>query len=107
QACRLAVEQGRFRMAWCSWLDPQTSRVTPVAWAGDGPDQAPRLVCSLDSAAEAESFIAAAMRLKEPVILDKMVALPLVIDAEAAGCLVLVVDESGFFNAGEMRLLAE
>jgi diguanylate cyclase (GGDEF)-like protein len=36
-----------------------------------------------------------------------IVALPLVIDAESVGCLVLVMDESGFFNAAEMRLLSE
>ncbi len=128
EACRLAVEQGRFRMAWCSWLDPQTSLVTPVAWAGDGEDIARHLTCNLGSGTGAESLIAAAMRLQQPAICDELredspvipcarqmlergyraiAALPLVIDAESVGCLVLVTDEIGFFNAEEMRLLNE
>ncbi|MEA3180545.1 MAG: hypothetical protein QOI59_4068 [Gammaproteobacteria bacterium] len=128
EACRLAVEYGRFRMAWCSWLDPETLQVTPVAWAGDSPDLAQALACKLEAVADGESLIPAAMRLQQPVICDDLqadsklvpgaqqmlergyraiVALPLVIDAESVGCLVLVMDESGFFDAAEMRLLSE
>ncbi|MBS0419325.1 MAG: EAL domain-containing protein [Proteobacteria bacterium] len=129
EACRLAVEYGRFRMAWCSWLDPETSQVTPVAWAGDAPDLAQAMACKLGAVGEAqESLISASMRLQQPVICDDLlsdsklvpparqmlerghraiVALPLVIEAESVGCLVLVMDESGFFNAAEMRLLSE
>lgn len=128
EACRLAVEHGRFRMAWCSWLDPQTSQITPVAWAGEGPELAQAMACRLEPDGRGESLIAAAMRLQQPLICDdlqadcervpcarrmaergyrEIVALPLVIDSESAGCLVLVVDESGFFNPAEMRLLNE
>jgi diguanylate cyclase (GGDEF)-like protein len=126
EACRLAVEHGRFRMAWCSWLDPETSQATPVAWGGDDREVAHSLACGLDTAGD--SLIAAAMRRQQPVICDDLqhdstlvpcarrmfeqgyraiVALPLVIDAESVGCLVFVTDESGFFNAEEMRLLSE
>jgi diguanylate cyclase (GGDEF)-like protein/PAS domain S-box-containing protein len=128
EACRLAVEYGRFRMAWCSWLDPQTSQITPVAWAGDGPDLAETLACKLGTVADDESLLSAAMRLQQPVVCDDLqndsklvpcakqmvergyraiAALPLVIDAESVGCLVLVMDQSGFFDAAEMRLLSE
>jgi diguanylate cyclase (GGDEF)-like protein/PAS domain S-box-containing protein len=128
EACRLAVEYGRFRMAWCSWVDPQSSQITPVAWSGDGPDLAEALACKLDGAAGGENLLSAAMRLQQPVICDDLqqdsqlvpcaqqmvergyraiVALPLVIDAESVGCLVLVMDQSGFFDAAEMRLLSE
>src|SRR6202007_1378638 len=51
-ACRLAVEQGQYRAAWCSWLDAQTSRITPVAWAGDAADIAQMLICKLREGAE-------------------------------------------------------
>jgi len=129
EACRVAVDHGRFRMAWCSWLDPETLAVTPVAWAGDGPDLAQAMVCRLEAVTgTGETLIPAAMRLQQPVICDDLlsdsklvpparqmiergyraiVALPLVIDAESVGCLVLVTDESGVFNAAEMRLLTE
>jgi diguanylate cyclase (GGDEF)-like protein len=36
-----------------------------------------------------------------------MVALPLMLEGKPAGCLVLVTEESGFFNEDEMRLLNE
>ena len=128
EACRLAVEYGRFRMAWCSWLDPQTSQLTPVAWAGDGPDLAASLVCNLEGDAVGESLLPAAMRLQQPIVCDDLqndsqlvpcakqmvergyraiAALPLIIEAESVGCLVLVMDQSGFFDAAEMRLLSE
>ena len=128
EVCRVAVEYGRFRMAWCSWLDRQTSQITPVAWAGDSPDLAQASACKLVAAGEGESLIPAAMRLQKPIICDDLqtgsqlvpaarqmlergyraiVALPLVIDAESVGCLVLVMDECGFFDAAEMRLLTE
>src|SRR5882762_9377367 len=32
-ACRIAVEQGKFAMAWIGTFDPATQDVTPVAWA--------------------------------------------------------------------------
>src|SRR5439155_18575728 len=84
--------------------------------------------CKLDSAAEDVSLLSAAMRRQQPVICDDLqsdsrlvpcaqqmlergyraiVALPLVIDTESVGCLVLVMDQSGFFDAAEMRLLSE
>jgi len=129
EACRIAVEYGRFRMAWCSWLDPETSQLTLVAWAGDGPDLAQAMACRLESVVEGgETLIPAAMRLQQPVICDDLlsdsklvpparqmlergyraiVALPLVIEADSVGCLVLVKDESGFFDEAEMRLLIE
>ena len=37
EACRLAVEIGQFKSAWCGWNDA-SGNVTPVAWAGDAPD---------------------------------------------------------------------
>ena len=34
EVCRIAVEQGQFRMAWCGLLDPATQRIIPVAHCG-------------------------------------------------------------------------
>jgi PAS domain S-box-containing protein len=34
EACRIATEQGQFRMAWIGVLDEASSEVRPVAWAG-------------------------------------------------------------------------
>lgn len=34
EACRIAVEQGNFAMAWIGSFDPVANDVTPIAWAG-------------------------------------------------------------------------
>jgi hypothetical protein len=34
RACRTAVEQGEFEMAWIAVIDPTENRIVPVAWAG-------------------------------------------------------------------------
>lgn len=34
EVCRIAVEDGKFRMAWIGMIDPQTNKVIPVASAG-------------------------------------------------------------------------
>jgi PAS domain S-box-containing protein len=34
EVCRIAVEQGQFRMAWCGLLDPATQHIIPVAHCG-------------------------------------------------------------------------
>jgi diguanylate cyclase (GGDEF)-like protein/PAS domain S-box-containing protein len=33
-ACRVAVEEGRFKLAWVGMLDSRTSRIFPIAWRG-------------------------------------------------------------------------
>src|SRR6185437_7804783 len=43
EACRIAVEQGGFGIAWIGKLDPLTLDITPCAWAGVDSD----LVASL------------------------------------------------------------
>ena len=34
RACRIAVEQGEFEMAWIAIIEPNGNRIVPVAWAG-------------------------------------------------------------------------
>lgn len=34
EACRIAVEEGGFRMAWIGIVDRRSMRIVPVAWAG-------------------------------------------------------------------------
>jgi PAS domain S-box-containing protein len=36
--CRIAIEDGKFRMAWIGMVDPQTNKVNPVASAGFNDD---------------------------------------------------------------------
>jgi diguanylate cyclase (GGDEF)-like protein len=35
EACRIAVEYGRFHMAWLGFVDAEALKIKPAAWAGD------------------------------------------------------------------------
>ena len=128
ESCRLAVEHGRFRVAWCGWRDPDSGEVAPVAWAGDSPDLAEVYRCTLNGPVETESLIPAAMRSQKPIFCNRLdseqrrirfvtemcargyqgiAAFPLVIDGVSVGCLMLITDEREFFTEAEMRLLTE
>jgi diguanylate cyclase (GGDEF)-like protein/PAS domain S-box-containing protein len=119
EGCRLAVEQGGFRAAWCAWREAATGAVRPVAWAGGQPEPA---------AFDPDSPVTSAMLSGQPVICNEpeadpspgrfvrsvhergdgsIVALPLRMDGSSVGCLVLIAAEPGFFDAAEMRLLME
>ena len=127
EACRLAVEKGGFKSAWCGWNDA-SGKVIPVAWAGDAPDLSK--LSSPEDASEpfTDTVFISASRSRKPVIcsdLDEiktrvldveamikrghraMVILPLLVANESVGCLTLVTDERDFFDDEEMLLLNE
>jgi len=126
EACRLATEHGHFRIAWCGWLDSTTNQIVPVASSGEGSEFVTRI--SVGLAPDIETILRAAMRLGQPTACNDLqndpahvcfrdemiaqgyrsiVALPLIIEHRPVGCLVLVSDEPGIFDEGEMRLLKE
>jgi diguanylate cyclase (GGDEF)-like protein/PAS domain S-box-containing protein len=127
EACRLAVDSGRFRSAWCGWYD-DTGQVTAVAWAGDTPNLLSRVWPEIAPAFHGDTVFTRVARFNKPVICDDlgvvvtrvldlkamterghraMVVLPLVIADKAVGSLTLVTDELDFFDDDEMRLLNE
>ncbi len=124
EACRLAVEQGDFRLAWIGSFGGADNRIIPVAWAGD--DVVAR--CTLDNTPVSIGLDAEAIQRQTPAVcndleteshrvryqedliargLRSVVTLPLVVHETTVGCLVLATDAPGFFNAAEMRLLVE
>ena len=126
EGCRLATEHGRFRIAWCGWLDSASNQIVPVAKSGEGCEFVTRI--SVGSAPETEALVAAAIRLRQPAVCNDLqsdparvcfreemlargyrsiVALPLTIECRSVGCLVLISDAPGVFDEGEMRLLKE
>jgi diguanylate cyclase (GGDEF)-like protein len=128
EACRLAVESGRFGFAWCGWLDPGGARLHRAAWAGNSERLAQLLSDSIGETSSAPSLICAAIAAKQPRICNEInsdvllescrhdllahgyeaiVALPLVGTGAPVGCLVLATTERGFFDAEEMNLLQE
>jgi PAS domain S-box-containing protein/diguanylate cyclase (GGDEF)-like protein len=131
EACRIAVEQGNFGMAWIGMLDSTTLDVTPVAWAGPGADQYLGGVKSSirENLPTGQGILAQALRTREPAFDNDIakspgvggprrteairlgyrsfITLPLTVDRNVVGNLSLFSKEEDFFNKDEVRLLAE
>ncbi|PKO56178.1 MAG: response regulator receiver protein, partial [Betaproteobacteria bacterium HGW-Betaproteobacteria-21] len=128
EACRIAVDEGGFGIAWLGEVDADTEEVVPVAWAGVGDDiGADRL--SLRSDVEAGmGAVGQALREGTPCVLNELagvepvgrrreeaqrrgyrslIALPLIVDTRVAGVLVLYAHEPDFFTTEELSLLTE
>jgi len=127
-ACRIAVEAGRFVMAWIGVLDQETLTVKPVAWDGEVHgffDAAPlaltavgvgkqglagqavggrKAVISNDAQNDPLTFMK--KELKERGI-NSLAILPLIVADVSIGVLALYAKEVGFFDEKEMKLLTE
>lgn len=128
EACRIAIEHGRFRSVYVGLVDEVAQQIRPVAWAGDHPDfaQLPRPLGP--SAPGREGTASQAIRSKRPVVQNNITAdsrtltylaevlkrgyrsvgsFPLVVGDRAVGVLGLFAGEPGYFDAQEIRLLEE
>jgi diguanylate cyclase (GGDEF)-like protein len=125
EACRIAVEQGGFKAAWCGLVEP-LSPIAEAAFAGELSSDTGARASSLDVGAH--PLVAAAIASKQPAVADDLssaeltdslsrtllangvrglAALPLIVAGEAVGCLVLLSAEARIFDAAELRLLEE
>jgi diguanylate cyclase (GGDEF)-like protein/PAS domain S-box-containing protein len=128
EACRLAVEEGHFRVAWCALLDPATGRVRPVASSGDLPQIHELLNPTIGDFPAGDNIVTAALRSRRAEICNNLEAddlgfhshgklieqgfrglgvFPLLDSQRSIGCLVLMTNEMGLFDAAETRLLVE
>jgi len=73
EACRLAVDQGDFRLAWVGCVKEGQEQVTPVAWAGDE-ILVSRLRDSISLSLESDNFLSAAIREQEPRVCNDLQA---------------------------------
>jgi diguanylate cyclase (GGDEF)-like protein/PAS domain S-box-containing protein len=126
-ACRLAVAEGEFQLAWCGLLEGG-NELRPVATAGNGEDIAAAVSIRLDEPESASSFVADAMRSTQPrfcndlsaedarvmhrdLLLERghlsAIALPLAVGDKIGGCFVLFAGSRGYFDDEEIRLLSE
>jgi len=127
-ACRIAVETGKFRMAWVGLLDQATQRVRPVAWAGAVGVYLDRLTISLREPAHRNGPTARAILSGHPAVCNDIeqdpamapwraealqhgyrasAAFPLRVKDRVIGTLNLYVAEAGFFDDEELRLLGD
>ncbi len=129
ESCRIAVEQGQFRLAWIGLLDANGLDVTPVARAGVDEGYLDNIqLTARDGAPDRCEMVARALREKSAVVCNdiatdaqmarwreqalqrgyrSVVVFPLQLEDEVRGLLLLYASEAGFFDTEEMRLLTE
>jgi len=127
-ACRIAVEAGKFKLAWVGVVDREAARVKPVAWHGGEEDYFQLMPLALnESDPERYGLAGRAIRERRAMVVEDMakdprillrreasergfhslVVLPLLVSDEAVGVLALYATEVGFFDEEEMKLLIE
>jgi len=128
EACKLAISEGRFKIAWIGLKDLDAGRVVPFSWDGETPDLLRFTQISAAGCPEQDDVVSQALHSKNPVVCNELqtyggrilyreellkqghralAVLPLVIADAAAGCFMLVSEVPGFFDEAEMRLLAD
>jgi diguanylate cyclase (GGDEF)-like protein len=123
--CRIAVEHGKFKMAWIGVAVPSGKKVMPVAWHGDDHGYLEEVNESLRTIPEDPGIAARVLHERVPVVINDIagdarvvfkaaalkrgyracVVMPLLVDQEAAGVLTLYSGEAGVFDHDEMQLL--
>jgi diguanylate cyclase (GGDEF)-like protein/PAS domain S-box-containing protein len=129
EACRVAVEAGRFVMAWIGLVDHEAALVRPVAAHGDDVEGflAGAPLALLESKPEGRGLAGRAIRAKAAILsndvkndpqrlmrkeldergINSLAILPLMVEGEAVGVLALYAADVGFFDEEELRLLRE
>jgi diguanylate cyclase (GGDEF)-like protein/PAS domain S-box-containing protein len=123
--CRIAVEHGRFNMAWIGVAQPSGNKVTPVAWHGDEHGYLEEVNESLRSMPKDPGLAARVLHERTPIVINDIAAdarvvfkaaalrrgyrscvvMPLLVDGDSAGVLTLYSAEANVFDDDEMRLL--
>ncbi len=129
-ACRIAVEQGNFGIAWIGRLEPETLDIIPVAWAGREAERFVDYKSSADSnLSQGQGRVGRAVRQLKPILDNditigpraensrtkelirfgyrSIAVLPLTVDGAAVGSMSLFAKEPNFFTENELKLLSE
>lgn len=131
EACRIAIEAGKFRLVHIAMVDPEARRIRTVACAGDDPEFAQRdrpLGPAGGIAGAREGTSSRAIRSKRSVIANDIrpdsknmafpeealkrgyhsaASFPLIVGGNAIGALSMWAAEPDYFDAQEVKLLEE
>lgn len=126
EACRIAVEHGKFRMAYISLLDSASGNIVPQAWAGheDGFLKEPKPIAGGQGRTGiiAKSLLQRIPLTRNDIEADPTMArrekalsrgyrsevvLPLVVNDREYGVMCIFAEEVGFFDEQELKLLLE
>jgi diguanylate cyclase (GGDEF)-like protein/PAS domain S-box-containing protein len=127
EACRIAVAQGGFRMAWIGLVKPGDMKATPMVWEGAEQGYLTEIALELADRAEDPGPVGKALRQKKMVVMNDIeadehapfksqalsrgfrsqMAMPLIVEDQPLGVLVLYAAEPGFFDYEELKLLKD
>jgi GAF domain-containing protein len=128
EVCRIAVEDGHFRLAWIGNVDRGAGKVKPIAWRGVGSPHLDILPPGMDETIAATYGLAEWVVTERKAIvandididarfalaaegalqgLHSLAALPLETARGVHAVLALYAGETGFFDAQEIKLLRE
>jgi diguanylate cyclase (GGDEF)-like protein/PAS domain S-box-containing protein len=127
EACRIAVEQGGFRMALICIADPIAMKIVPVASAGKEEELLTAIKEVFSSERAPVTMVTRAMREKRAIVANdsqsdpqvllgsryaecgvrSVAVLPLMASNEPVGVLALYASEIEFFHEEEMKLLTD
>ena len=128
EACRIAVDDGKFRMAWIGMVDEQANKFTPVATAGLGKEFIGGLEIDLSNDKIKDIPIVRVLksgtnylendianevnmnRISENILksgFKSSAAFPINLSGKTVGAFMLYSDEEHFFNVAEVKLLDE
>lgn len=126
-ACRIAVEEGEFRMAWVGILSEDGKRIMPNAWAGYVDGYLEYLDLSCEETNTISSASSQAIRLKKRVLVNirnlddrvqlknealkrgyqSILALPIIVKGQATGVISLYTSSLDIFDDKEIKLLTD
>jgi diguanylate cyclase (GGDEF)-like protein len=128
ESCRIAVEGGKFPLAWIGVVDKDGARVDPVAWAGDAEGYLDQMPMALQGSGQGKpGLVALAVRESKAMVVNdvasdsrmvipghalargfrSLVVLPLVVAGSSLGVLTLYSEQADFFDDEEIKLLLE
>jgi len=128
EACRVAVDNGGFKMAWIGLSDPVTGNVNPVASAGITGGYLEKVHIMLGDGARDSGPIGRVLKAGEHFVWNNIendscsaswredvlhmgfrscAAFPLKVSGQVCGALKLYAAEAGFFDDEEIKLLDE
>jgi CheY-like chemotaxis protein/putative methionine-R-sulfoxide reductase with GAF domain len=128
EACRIAVDEGKFLMAWIGMVNSETREVLPVAACGYEEGYLSNISVSTDNVPKGMGLTGTAIREGRPMISNDIASdprmenyrheaarrgyrssavLPLVCDGTAIGAMRFYAAEVKFFNDREIQLLEE
>ncbi|MBI4195205.1 MAG: EAL domain-containing protein [Betaproteobacteria bacterium] len=128
EACRIAVDDGRFALAWIGSLDRTTFELRPGVWKGrEGAYLEGMVFSAREDARGGTGTTGLALRTRRAVVVNDVsadprvigsadylargfraaIVLPLIVDEEVIGVFKLYAAEANVFDADEVRLLED